>query len=673
MTLLSFYRDIRLVSGWILITVFLSVPVKAETPAAGTLPALTVKGEDFVDPAGHAVKFWGVNLVAAYPNHTRADALAANLAALGFNLVRPHHLLRQSLDWNPNMNSGSLAQYKTNSRDFDSIALDRFDYLNAALRRNGIYLALSTHFSRTYRPGDVDILKTDDKDRDAWVAAVNEINGWDWKKSIDPNKMLPSVDERAALLNEEFVKKLLTHVNPYTGIAYAVDPQVITFEIKNEASTEYAVICGNRFPDYWQNKLLEKWKTFATAAGIEPGDLYKPADDKTKDVRGKFLRKLDEDYFERMKAVIEGTGCKASVTYSNLWFGDNELEMEAKHAGHIENHSYMDPLVVRGMEDGFIYLSKTALAGKPFFIGEFNEAEGADNTRSQSPTRTMLPLAVSAYGSLQNWTGVVWFAWMHGDSMLADDGWSPAEGREANIGQMVTDGMMLDHMRTASIMFRRGYVEKSKSRVTLTIDEPFTAGDYNGLMRGKYSYKPGWEDIHAIRKTFGTVPQEQATAPWMTQSPSNPLVSDTGEIVKDINRRQLTVVAPKSEAFSGYLDAKPPAGLKYLGGMEGDGFATVILVANDDRELGESDSLIISRTGLDAANLEIKGPRVRLTGLKKPSGDLHWYLRLTRPRAEAALVRDFSGQEDRKLDVAPDGSVELPLVDWHECELHLKP
>ncbi|MGB8352483.1 MAG: hypothetical protein WCD79_01205, partial [Chthoniobacteraceae bacterium] len=63
----------------------------------------------------------------------------------------------------------------------------------------------------------------------------------------------------------------------------------------------------------------------------------------------------------------------------------------------------------------------------------------------------------------------------------------------------------------------------------------------------------------------------------------------------------------------------------------------------------------------------------RLTGLKKPSGDLHWYLRLTRPRAAAALIRDFSGQEDRRLDVAPDGSVELPLVDWHECELHLKP
>src|SRR5436853_370291 len=107
--------------------------------AQSSLPPLTIKGEDFVDPAGNVVRFWGVNLVALYPDHAKADAIASTLASRQINLVRPHHNLRPSTDWNPKMVSGSLLTYKDTSREFDPDALDKFDYLNAALRKNGIY------------------------------------------------------------------------------------------------------------------------------------------------------------------------------------------------------------------------------------------------------------------------------------------------------------------------------------------------------------------------------------------------------------------------------------------------------------------------------------------------------------------------------------------------------
>ncbi len=645
-----------------------SVALAASSPE---LPALSVKGEDFVDPAGSPVRFWGVNLVGVYPEKERADAMAAYLAALQVNLVRPHHLLRPSLDWNPKMQSGSLLSYRNNSREFDPVALDRFDYLNAALRRHGIYLAFSAHFSRRYLTGDVDILKTDDKDRLAWMAGIREMMGWNWKKSIDPLKMLPVIDERAALLTEEFVKKLLTHVNPYTGIAYGVDPQVLTMEIANEASTEYGIICGNRFPDYWQARLVEKWEAFARAESIEPGDLYKPANDKVKDARARFLRKLDEDYAKRITAVIRDTGCKTAITYSNLWRGEAAAEMHARTADFIEDHNYMNPMVAGGLTDGIYDLSRSALVNKPFFIGELNQAEGSANIARQGPERTMLPLAISAYGSLHNWSGVVWFAWMHGDTMQAEDGWSNNEGRVASLGNMISDGMMIDHLRTTGMIFRKGLVAKSKEPVTLTVDSPFTAGDYNGLMRGKYAYRPGWQAVHAVRKTFGPVPEEQTNAQWMKQSPPNPAVSDTGEIVRDIERKQLTVAAPKAEAFSGYLDDKAPAGLKRLE-LKGSGFAAVVVVASDDKALPESERLIISRTGLNAAKSETAEPRVILRGLKPAASGQHWTVRLTRPRPAAALMKDFTGQEDQKLQPTADGSLELPLAQWHECELILK-
>ncbi len=669
---MTYPSHLKLAASLLCLGALLSSPARAEKEIPPALPPLTVQGENFVDADGKPVRFWGVNVVALYPDKGLADAVAANLASLQINLVRPHHLLRLGKDWNPDLPGGSLLTYQKDSRELDTNALDCFDYANAAYRRNGIYLAFSAHWSRIFRPGDVDIVaSTDKKDHDEWMAGIAEANGWDWKKLGDTYKNLPVIDERCALLAEEFNRRMLTHVNPYTGISYAADPQILTYEIINESSLEYSIICNNKFPAYFQAELIAKWEAFAKEAGIPPGDLYKPADPKAKEVRAQFLRKLDQDYFKRMKALIRSTGCKAAITYSNLWRGDNASQMEAQDADQIENHMYMDPMVAGGVKDGLIDLTKNALVDKPYFIGELNQAEGAANIARQAPTRTMLPLAASAYGSLQNWTGIVWFAWVHGAKPLAADGWALDETRSANLGDMVTDGMMIDHLRTTGLIFRRGLVQKSKDPITLWIDEPFTVGDYGGLMRGKTNYQPGWQDIHAFRKAFGPVPKEQADAVWLKDSPPNPLISDTGEIIKDIERKQLTVTAPQTEAFSGFLDGKPAVGPKHLV-LEGDsGFATVVVVAEDGKELEASSHLIISRTGLDKSNAESASPVVHLAGLKAAPEGMSWSVQLTRSRAQVAMIKAFGGSS-MSLKPATDGSLELPRVDWHECELVLR-
>ena len=645
-------------------------PPPAQPVPAGPVP-LAIRGESFVDPQGQIVRFWGVNLIALYPEHAAADALAANLAALQINLVRPHHLLRPSLDWNPGMASGSLALYQHDSRTLDPKALERFDYLNGALRRHGIYLALPLNASRLFWPGDVDILQTDAADRTAWMAAVEELNARPWQQSIDVYKMLPTVDERSALLNAEFARILLGHVNPHTGLAYGQDPQVLTLEVMNEASTEYAVICGNRFPDYWHKKLVALWNAYAQAAGIAAGDLYRPADAQAVAVRARFLRKLDADYFERIKAAVRATGCRAPLEFSNLWRGENALQLHAEHSDFMENHSYMDPFVVGKALDGFYELSQSQLAGKPFIVGELNQAEGDENIHRQAPARTMLPLAACAYGSLQGWSGIAWFAWLHGGQALGPDGWSTAEGREAELGRMMNDGMLIDHLRTAGLIFRRRLVAPSQTPLILSIAEPFVTGDYEGLMRGKGVYQPGWQNISAIRKVFAPAPDHPAAAPWMTRPPENPLVSDTGEIVKDIQRRQLTVAAPQAEGFSGWLDGSPPAGLWHLE-LEGRGFATVILVADDGAEFAASRRLILSKTALDAKHAETAGLKIRLCGLAPASGERHWHVRLTRPRQAAALLAAFTQEDWQSLTPADDGYLELPVADWHECELSLQ-
>jgi hypothetical protein len=634
------------------------------TPTPKPLPALTIKGENYVDAKGQPVRFWGINLVALYPEHVQADTLAADLASLQINLVRPHHLLRPSKDWAPDMTSGALVLYnKDTSREFDPVALDRFDYLMAALRKNGIYIALSTHFTRQFRVDDVDILKTDDADRRAWRDAMADVNTMtDWRYVMDVYKLLPVIDERAALLSEEFIKNLLTHVNPYTGVAYGSDTQMISLEVLNETSLEYWIVCQGKFPDYWQAKFMEKWKAFAAANGIEPGDFYKPADDKAKEVRGKFLRQLDENYFKRMKAAVRSIKCDVPMAFTNLWRGDNPLAIEAQNADFIENHSYMDPLVVRGKDDGFGELTKSAIAGKPFLIGEYNQAEGEKNIKAQSAFRTMLMPAVSAYGCFQNWTAVEWFAWVHGSGSLDKNGRAVADKRESSIGNMITDGMMIDHLRTAGIIFRKQLVAPSTEPIILKVEDPYVTTNYHALMNGRLQYQPGWQAIHAIRKEF--VPAGQgspATEPWLNKPADNPMISDTKQIIKDIDRKQLTVAAPQAEAFSGYLDGKEPAGLKHLA-VSGCNFTTVIMVANDDKNLSDSEHLIISRTGLDKDNKEVSGPDIKLSGLKKAIDGKKWYLEPTRPSKTAALP----------LALTPDGTLTLPSTEWHECELRLR-
>jgi hypothetical protein len=150
----------------------------------------------------------------------------------------------------------------------------------------------------------------------------------------------------------------------------------------------------------------------------------------------------------------------------------------------------------------------------------------------------------------------------------------------------------------------------------------------------------------------------------MKESPADPIISDTGQIIKNIARQQLTVAAPKAEAFSGQLDSAAPAALKHLA-LAGQGFATVILVSNDDQPIATSEHLILSRTALDKASHDTAATVVSLRGLNADA-NRQWYFHLTRPRSDRDRVKD------EPLNLSADGTVSLPAIDWHECELTLR-
>ena len=654
----------------------------AESVAAGNASAaigpLTIKGTRFVDPSGMPVRFWGMNLVAMYPTRAQAEGVAAGLAERGFNIARLHHNMRDSRAWNPRSGIPALAAHEGDTRAPHKEAWERFDYLNAQLRAHGIYIALSLHSTRRYLPGDADILSTDAADRVAWMSAIAGLGRM--PRNLDLFKMLPVIDERCARLMEEFAKNLLTHVNPHTGLAYGRDPQVLFLEVLNEASTEYAVVCGNKFASgefpevgYWAKILQAKWDACAAARGIASCDLYAPQSDAQKQARGEFLRDLDRVFFLRMKAFVRGLGCDKPMELSNLWRGDAFQKMEESLSDLVEEHNYCDPLVTRASADAFSYFSRSTPMGKPYFIGELNQSENTTSLAANIPYRAMMPVAMSAYGAFNDWSGITWFSWTHGDRSLDAAGRRVEEWRRpvengAMVGDMLSDGMMLDHLRTAGLIFKRGLVSPGKAPLAWHAGGPFAAGDYHALMTPKNPYKEGWQNIHAIKRVFGPEPPSQRDAPWMTRAPENPLVSDTGEIIKDTARGQLSVSAPQAEAFSGKLDARPPAALVHIGIAAESGFATIIVVADDGRPLSESKHLIISRTYVDdGGNEPAIFPAMTLVRLARAGGKNIWRIKRTRMAPDAR-----GGVAPEKLALQ-NGPLVLPADGWHEAELVCEP
>jgi hypothetical protein len=644
---------------------------------------LEIVGDQYLSKDRFPVRFWGVNTVAFYPSHDTAEAYADHLVELGVNCVRWHHMFRESSDWNWTKDgittSGdaniliTLAQYSGSglskeSRLLDPEALDRFDYLNSALRRRGIYVMFSNIWKRNYQPGDVDIMSVSTSDDLAWSEAMADLNGRSSSFSHDKRKFLAVFDERVARLNEEFTSKLLNHVNPYTGIRYGDDSQIVAYELTNEYSAEYTMVCAHRFDSgdlvYWDDELQARWEAYATMAGISnPSRVYSPSSTTEREIWSDFLNNLDETYVLRMKDHIADLGYDLPVIYSNLWRGNRPYELNASLSDYIENHAYINPNVVDSVEDWVMQAGRTAHQDKPFIIGEFNIREDSSSYgAADDPIRSMLMASAATYGSFQGWSGLVWFAFNHGNRSVDTYGEGQGYGvdvqRDRDIGAMIEDQMMLDHMRTAGLIFRRGVFARSSDPIEIVAPDDAWATDYWGLITQDEEYQAGWQNLNEIRRIIGPVPTSQASDFYMLASPTaDPLISDTGEIYKDMTRQQLSAVAAEAEVFSGYLDSSAPAALQHLEIEESSGFATVMVVSEDALDLDVSEHLQLSRTYIDASNADVAGPDLTLSGLQLPASGQAW--KLITDSAEETL--SMSGND-----------LVLPNTgDWRHAELVL--
>ncbi len=222
-------------------------------------------GHFYFEKTGKRARFWGVNFTfnssfppcpdepspySGFGDTQAADKIARRLAKLGVNVVRFHHM-----DTSPSREGiWDRAYYPQDTQHIDAAQLRRFDYLVSQLKKNGIYSNINLKVGRHFGPGD---------GVESPLQFTGNLNYFQGVSHFDP---------RMIELQQDYARKLLSHVNPYTGKTYAGDPAVAFIEIANEDSLfgnmlndgglNYLAGVSGSLPEYYSRELDALWNTW---------------------------------------------------------------------------------------------------------------------------------------------------------------------------------------------------------------------------------------------------------------------------------------------------------------------------------------------------------------------------------------------------------------------------
>lgn len=336
---------------------------------AGKHGFMRVKDSHLYFEDGTRARFLGFNMATRSntPDHETAEKLAARFASMGVNIIRLHAadapIGEEPCSWSSCKEAPLLDYESGNSLEFNKEGLDRFDYFVAKLREKGIYLHIDLLVAR----------------------AFNREDGIEYSDLVDScTKCFPMINERLIELQKDYARKLLLHVNPYTGLALVDDPAVITVQINNEESAikgtaELASV--ERMKPYRQevqrkfNHFLlmkydtrEKLKVAWTFEGVSAlqddedpnncsvriteGSFVQPANDPMGQWEGlnsparyadymEFGIHINREFYRMMKNFLHSLGVKVPINTSNLLGGAADVYGHSD-ADVMENNSYFN-------------------------------------------------------------------------------------------------------------------------------------------------------------------------------------------------------------------------------------------------------------------------------------------------------------------------------------------
>lgn len=498
------------------------------------------------------LRLHGINLCFSsnYLERNEADELAAELVRCGYNAVRFHH--HDTLLSDP----ASPVSTELNKQN-----LDKLDYLFHRLKQSGIYMTTDLYTNRRFRKGD----------------NIPELS-----PENDTMKKLIAVSPRAMENWKQFARNWMTHVNPYTGIAWGQDPALFCLNLVNENELTFDNPLYRRRYRVWSTENPAK-------TGESPDCHYR-----------RFLNDLQlRTIREQMRFLKEDLKLKPLLTDLN-YRNKRNMTLVRNHLDLVDNHEYFDhpkfpekawQYPIRHSQGSSIRLNAivprrmmaTRLWGKPFIVTEYNFTY-PNIFRAES-----VPLMYS-YAALQNWDGLFRFAWSHERAYMT----APFRIRTFDA---VNDPLALLSDRLAAALFLRGDITPARNRYAFGVspDEAGSNAEFSaasqeaGLVSRIGSY---------VRGT--AVPDYPEPAPSIRRTGT--IVSDTGELHLSAENGTFAAVSPKTESLTlprGALNGK------ILHVQNASCFQTVAAISLDNKPLADSASILL----LQLTNTENSGTR----------------------------------------------------------------
>lgn len=545
-----------------------------------------IEGQHFVNDAGR-IRFNGINIVggANFPSHSQAKRMARRLAHLGFNMARLHYFDLSVYTFRSIKEKGILADDGT-FLTFDPEQLDRFDYMVYQFRKHGIYSNINLLVGRRFK----------------------RRNGFD--KELQQKEL-------------DYAKALLTHVNPYTGLAYVDDPAIALIELNNENAVVTDVLRwkhdlskGEGAPD-WPN--YEELSNSTDRRKLEMLNIFESAD--------RDHWNLQRDY------LIEELGVKVPVTgsqinYSTPW-ASQRMDYFDMHAYwcHPENSADKDkwyivnlPMVNETNGAKLTELAAYRPVDRPFTVSEYNHPfpnlYGAEG-------QPML----HAYGAFQGWDGVIG----HSYHNLADV--EPDHLAYNFTYAARTDAIA--HFPACAALFLRADVEESQEQFVQNLTRDVYEKDWCDSLRFWISEKLEMASantflrrqrlIHKVATDFyakegkSFVPEEESAT----------VFSDGGQIEwnHDIPDRSMFIVRTgNAKVFSGFTAGRTVDwgdGISFEVGNTKLGWTTMSLVSRKGNGFGRRSKSLLAVTGYTKQTGQVFTVEPDSEDPSKPSARIH--------------------------------------------------
>ncbi|MEO5703111.1 MAG: beta-galactosidase [Gammaproteobacteria bacterium] len=603
---------------------------------------------------GERIRFLCATLVhggphGGFPDHHTADELAAQLRMHGYNLARFHFV------------DEALMQGRKQDFDYDPQELDRFHYLLAALKQQGIYWMIDAATSEN------------------GAYATSETDSSVGKRNVKLGMFIqPAAQEHWKTM----VTTILGKPNPYTQQSILTDPALAVVTVMNENSLEFVTRGG--YPDELQQPFRE-WvkKKYKDNPAIKAAwkddsinsivDVNLPDEHEASPRHSDFIRffyDLERSTLQWTTEFLRKQNYKGLITNYNNGASiytravAQDLKLVTQHAYYDHPTAFVDvgsqQLETSSIEDIAPHardLASHRYGGRPFLVDEYDHP-------FWSPWRREAGILIPAYAALQGWDGIA----RYGNPVELGYERSKFERHTAiypfTIGM---DPVARAGETLAALLFRRGDVKPAQSSVAIDLTTQSVFGEGSGRWRlmpddlsaiglvtglalrwngdapdKSLQWKPDLAfplvsapgRMQKVLDKFAEKIGKEAPSAWdgrvealrkagilSNQNRTNPALgtyqSDTGEILLESRDRRMSVITPNTEAA--VFESGFPVTLSHLKIESASSPALISLSSVDGRGLADSSRmLLIFATDALNSDMRFSDGRKTLQDLGKP-------------------------------------------------------